>query len=83
MANATQQTSAAGTGPGDQFDAIIIGVSGQKDSRICLALFHVMIGRVGIQGAELLGVIDGSELGDIEGPVREIFFAECVVNPDV
>ena len=47
------------------------------------AVLHVMIGRVGVERLELVGIFDRAELGDVEGAVGIELDAQHVVDADL
>ncbi len=61
-----------------------IGFAGEEeDGRVGGTVFDVVVWGVGVEDAELVGVSNGAEFGDIEGTVRIEFDAEHVVEADV
>ena len=61
----------------------MIVFSGEEKNRgIGRAVFHVVVGRVGVERFELLGIFHRAEFGDVEGAVGIEFDAQHVVDAD-
>jgi len=61
----------------------VIVFSGEKQDRgIRGAVFHVVVGRVGVERLELLGILHRAELGDVECAVGIKFDAQHVIDSD-
>jgi penicillin-binding protein 1A len=63
--------------------ARVVGPGQEEHRGVAAAVLHAVIGRVGVKGPELIGVLHRAVFRDVEGAVRGELDAQHVVDPRV